>query len=329
MTLTIAGSAASMVWLATSPSRRIVAVPSATCSVAPSVAAGQPSRSAIIAGSTPMLPSVDAMPQITRSGAALLIAAASTALVRDRVGAVQCVVVDVDAGRGAHLQGSLDRCGGVIGAQRHGDHLDVVAVVGDLQRLLQRVLVQLGQQAVAGGPVDRAVLGERPFAGRVGNVLDQDDDLHSVSSPSLRRVGAILLMSNIRGSGRVAAESLAADEPTIEIIADRRTEQLGLAGLGGERGQFAGENLVLSGRSMLSGPLHVVGGSPISTFSCKHPGEEFIHPLLGVGDHVQGADGGVAYGIRGPVVHGDVVGMPGLSVRGKGQHRVRRTPRRN
>ena len=45
------------------------------------VAAGQPSRSAIMLGSTPMLPSVEAIPQITRSGAALRIAAASTVLV--------------------------------------------------------------------------------------------------------------------------------------------------------------------------------------------------------------------------------------------------------
>ena len=87
-----------------SPSRRIVTVPSATDRVGAKVAAGQPSRSAIMLGSTPMLPSVEAMPQITRSGAALRIAAASTALVRQRVGAVHGVVVDVDAGGGAHLQ---------------------------------------------------------------------------------------------------------------------------------------------------------------------------------------------------------------------------------
>ena len=52
------------------------------------------------------------------------------------------------------------RVGGVIRAERQRHHLDVVSGLGDLQRLLHRVLVQLGQQAVRGGPVDRAVGGE-------------------------------------------------------------------------------------------------------------------------------------------------------------------------
>ena len=53
-----------------------------------------------------------------------------------------------------------------------------VTVLGDPQGLLHRVLVELGQQPVGGLPVDGAVGGEAALTGRVGNVLDQDDDLH-------------------------------------------------------------------------------------------------------------------------------------------------------
>ena len=49
--------------------------------VAPKVAAGQPSRSAIMLGTTPIDPSVDDMPQITRSGSAFWMAAARMVLV--------------------------------------------------------------------------------------------------------------------------------------------------------------------------------------------------------------------------------------------------------
>ena len=56
----------------------------------------------------------------------------------------------------------------------------------------------------------------------------------------------------------------------------------------------------------------------------QHPGEELVHPFLGVGHHVQGADSGRPDGVGGPVVHGDVVGMSGLPVRRERQHRVRR-----
>ena len=83
VTLTIAGRSASMVRLAESASRRMLTVFSSRLRLAPSVAAGQLRRSAIMAGTTPP-PSVEAMPQITRSGAALAIAAASTALVARR-----------------------------------------------------------------------------------------------------------------------------------------------------------------------------------------------------------------------------------------------------
>ena len=64
------------------------------------------------------------------------------------VGAVQVVVLDVDGLVGAHGQRLAQRVLGVLGADgQHGD-LRVVGLVGDLQRLLDRVLVELRQQAV-------------------------------------------------------------------------------------------------------------------------------------------------------------------------------------
>ena len=161
-----------------SPSRRIVTVPSATASSAARVAAGQPSRSAIMLGSTPMLPSVEAMPQITRSGAALRIAAASTVLVPSASEPCTASSLMWMPARRTHLQRPLDRVGGVVRAQRHGHDLDVVAVLGELQGLLHGVLVELGQQPVGRGAVDRAVGGEAALPGGVGDVLDQHDDLH-------------------------------------------------------------------------------------------------------------------------------------------------------
>ena len=56
-----------------------------------------------MAGITPMVPSVEAMPQITRSGAAFLIASASTKLRCQGIGAMHGVIDDVDACGCAHL----------------------------------------------------------------------------------------------------------------------------------------------------------------------------------------------------------------------------------
>ena len=53
--------------VAASPSRRPVTVPSVDRHLGGKVTCGQPSRSASIAGTTPMVPSVEAMPQMTRS----------------------------------------------------------------------------------------------------------------------------------------------------------------------------------------------------------------------------------------------------------------------
>ena len=63
-----------------------------------------------------------------------------------------------------------------------------------------RVLVQFGQQPVGGLAIDRAVVGEGPIAGRVGHVLDQDDDLHR--SRFRWSGGAILLtVTTVRSGG--------------------------------------------------------------------------------------------------------------------------------
>jgi hypothetical protein len=48
-----------------------------------------------------------------------------------------------------------------------------------------------------------------------------------------------------------------------------------------------------------------------------------IQPILSVGDHVESADAGAAYGLDGPAVHSDMVWMPRLTVRGEGQDGIR------
>ena len=77
-----------------------------------------------------------------------------------RVGAGDRVVDDVDALVGTHLQRLAHRVDGLLGADAQRGHLDVLALAGlllDLQRLLDGVLVELGQQAVDADAVDGVV----------------------------------------------------------------------------------------------------------------------------------------------------------------------------
>ncbi len=114
-----------MVCEAASLSRRTVTLPSPTVSSDANVTAGSPSRSASIVGTTPMVPSVEAIPVMTRSGwgSSLPIAAARIAEVREGVRAVDLVVDDVDRPVGAHLQRLLQRVGGLLGADGQHGHL--------------------------------------------------------------------------------------------------------------------------------------------------------------------------------------------------------------
>lgn len=87
------------------------------------------------------------------------------------------LVVDVDGLVGAHRQRLAQRVLGVVRAHGHDGDLGVVGLLGDAQGLLDRVLVQLGEQAVDGLTVGRQVVGETAVAGRVGDVLHTDSDL--------------------------------------------------------------------------------------------------------------------------------------------------------
>src|SRR6266568_694049 len=78
VTLRTSGSVPSTVSLEASPSRRIRTVEPPTVTSEPSVTAGRPSRSATIAGTTPIAPSVDSIPNTTRSCSSLPSAVAST-----------------------------------------------------------------------------------------------------------------------------------------------------------------------------------------------------------------------------------------------------------
>jgi hypothetical protein len=91
---------------------------------------------------------------------------------------VHCFVVDVDGSRSTHLQRSLDRISGVVRAQGDGNDLNVVALVGDPQGLLHRILVELGQQTIGARSVQRAVVGEPAVSRGIRDVLHQHQDLH-------------------------------------------------------------------------------------------------------------------------------------------------------
>lgn len=89
---------------------------------------------------------------------------------------MQAVVLDVDGLVGTHRQRLAQRVLGVLGTDgQHGD-LGVVRFVGDLQRLLHRVLVELREQTVHVVTVDGQVIGEVPVASGVGHVLHSDND---------------------------------------------------------------------------------------------------------------------------------------------------------
>ncbi|CAM5243518.1 hypothetical protein SGLAM104S_03234 [Streptomyces glaucescens] len=89
---------------------------------------------------------------------------------------MQVLVLDVDRLVGAHGQRLAQGVLGVLRADRqHGD-LGVVRALGDLQRLLDRVLVQFGEQTVHVVTVDGQVIGEVPVASGVGHVLHSDND---------------------------------------------------------------------------------------------------------------------------------------------------------
>ena len=123
--------------------------------------------------------SVEAIPQTTRSAPAsaliFSIALASTSEVATVVGAGDRVVDDVDAGVGTHLQRLAHRVDRLLGAdgQRGDGDLLALALLPELQRLLDGVLVELGQQAVDADAVDGVVVLELPVGRRVGTYFTQ------------------------------------------------------------------------------------------------------------------------------------------------------------
>ncbi|OPZ48677.1 MAG: hypothetical protein BWY91_03166 [bacterium ADurb.BinA028] len=104
------------------------------------------------------------------------------------------VVDDVHSLVGAHLQGLLDRVGCLVGSD--GEDSDLTfARFDDLERLLDGILVELGEQPVDVDAIGRAVGGvEGALCLRVGHILHADDDVHLDTSSSrvLVRVWTIL-----------------------------------------------------------------------------------------------------------------------------------------
>ena len=82
---------------------------------------------------------------------------------------------------------------GTVGA--HGQHGDLGAVVCllELQRRLDRALVDLIQHRVGGVAVQDPVVAQLAFGIGVGHLLDQHDDVHRTSSTSCRCRGARLV----------------------------------------------------------------------------------------------------------------------------------------
>ena len=130
---------------------------------------------------TPIEPSVDDIPQSTRSGAALLMAAARIVLVP--MASVPCTASSL---MWMPADGPICSARLIASAASSGPSVMATTSTSSPSSAIRsacssRVLVELGQQTVGGGPVDRPVGGEAPFTGGVGHVLDQDDDLHSLT----------------------------------------------------------------------------------------------------------------------------------------------------
>ena len=150
-----------MTSVAVSPSRLIRTWSPWVSTTEASVTCGSPRRSASIAGTTLIAPSVEAMPHDDQValGADLLDRLGQHQRGGERVGAGDRVVDDVDALVGAHLQRLAHRVDGLLGADAQRGDGDVVAValLLDLQRLLDGVLVELRQQPVDTDAVDGVV----------------------------------------------------------------------------------------------------------------------------------------------------------------------------
>src|SRR6266508_2199187 len=84
----------------------------------------------------------------------------------------------MDGAVAAHRQRLAQAVGGLGRPHREDDDLGGLAALDDSLRLLDGVLVQLGQPALYLVAVNREVVGETPGRGRLRNVLDRDDDLH-------------------------------------------------------------------------------------------------------------------------------------------------------
>ena len=121
-----------------------------------SVSCGTPSRSATIAGTTPVRASVDSDPKITRSNPTACSAAASAADVASasdpaRPSSITCTALSAPIDSALRIDSAALRR-----AHRQDRHLAAVRL-GDLQALLDRVLIELVDQPVERGPVQRAL----------------------------------------------------------------------------------------------------------------------------------------------------------------------------
>ena len=150
--------------------------------------------SATIAGTADAAPSEASLPASTRSTPSTVpIALASTFAVVTASDPASAVVGQVHGLVRAHRQRLADRVGRPVRA--HRQHGDLGAVVGllELQRLLDRPLVDLVEHRVGGVAVQRPrPLAQLAFRIGVGHLLDQHDDVHRTSSTSCRCRGARL-----------------------------------------------------------------------------------------------------------------------------------------
>ena len=150
-----------------------------TSTLLASVSCGTPSRSASIAASTPVRASVDSEPRMTRSKPIFLsvcgqrVRGATARPSRAARRPTRCTALSAPMARALRIG-----VGGLVRAHGEDGHLTAVGLL-DRQRLLDRVLVELVDDAVGGLAVERLVVGPQLALGRrVGDLLHADDDVH-------------------------------------------------------------------------------------------------------------------------------------------------------
>ena len=173
-----------------------------------SVSWGSPSRSASIAGTTLIEPSVEAMPHMTRSYGAVtpafstaLASTSEVAIASEPAIASSTTWTPWSAPICSALRTASTACSGPTHSAVTVDVVGVLGLLLDLQRLLDGVLVELGQQPVDAHAVDGLVVLEVPVAGGVRHVLHTDSDLHGRDGPPVSESSSGVLVT-LQGRAR-------------------------------------------------------------------------------------------------------------------------------